>query len=993
MRLKGKVLIILVSVVLAVTLTYYVVFRLVVLQSFIDLDRMGAEKDMNRCTAALNRELGLLNRFVHDWAAWDDTYRFVRDRNPEFAEDNLQGEVFRDQNLNIIHIYNRQGKLVGGKTFDLKTGRELPLNLSVELKPAVFSKLVSQHDGKGSTTGIIQTSYGPLMVSSNPILTSAVQGPSRGAILMGRFLNQDLIAQIAEQVNIELSGCRTDSGQYGAPRSCTVIPPAGEVILEEEGIGKIVAYSLIEDIGGSPALVLKASIPRVIMAKGARAYAYGLMFILGGGIAFLIVVGGLLQFLVLRPMTKLSENILAIGKGADRVEKDLIVRNDEFGTLSREFNSLIGKLVEREHTLKESQQRMSDIIDFLPDPTFAVDPLGKVIAWNHAIEDMTGIRKEDMIGKGDYAYAVPFHGEPRPILLDLLFSPQEDMFRKYDLIHKIGDKLFVETFAPKLYGNKGAHIWAVATKLYDSAGNIAGAIECIRDITERKKSEEMLLLQSETIEQSHDGIAMAELDGTVTYSNPAWAGMHGYSPKELKGKHLSVFHTEVQYQDEIAPFIGQVRLLGGNTGKLGHMRKDGTVFTALTTAFILKDRKSNPVALIGIARDISDEIRMEAQLRHAQKMEVIGQLAGGVAHDLNNMLAPILGYAEMMLHSMEANDPHHHGLSQILSAADRARNLTKQLLAFGSKQVLDMKTVDMNEVIESYGKMIRSIIREDIDIRIVKGKAESGVQVDTSQIGQIILNLALNAQDAMPAGGVITVETSVVVLDRTCSEVHQGAKPGEYVLMCLSDTGTGIDKKILDHIFEPFFTTKGQGKGTGLGLATVYGIVLQHKGHITVYSESGMGSTFKVYLPRAGGEIESIPETAEVGGGKRGKETIIVAEDDEGVRELTCEILQKHGYEVITAENAEEFIAVLKRHDGAIHLMLTDVIMPGMNGKELYERIREHYPEMKVLFMSGYTGNVIAHHGILDKGVHFIQKPFSIQGLTEKIRYVLDAEK
>lgn len=990
MRLKGKILIVLVSVVLAVTLAYYVGFRFVILQSFIDLDRMVAEKDMNRCTAALNREIGLLNRFVHDWAAWDDTYRFAQDRNQEYQDANLQGEVFRDQKLNLILIYNLKGKLIGGKSFDLKTGKELPLDLSIELKPDVFSKLISQHDENKSTTGIIQTAYGPMMISSNPILTSEVKGPSRGALLMGRFINQEVITQIADQVNIKLSGYRPDPDKQGKPGSGMFIPPAGKIILEEEGIHKLIAYSLIEDIAGNPAFVLRASIPREIMAKGAQAYAYGLKFILGGGIAFLFVVWGLLQFLVLRPVTKLTDNILAIGKGADRVNDQLITRGDEFGTLSREFSRLLGKIVEREHTLKESEQRMSDIIDFLPDPTFAVDAGGKVIAWNHAIEDMTGVRKEEIIGRKDYA--VPFYGQERPLLLDLLLSPGEEMFKLYDLIHKIDDKLFVETFAPKLYGNKGAYLWSVATKLYDGSGNVAGAIECIRDITERKKSEEILLRQSETIEQSRDGIAMADLDGTVTYVNPAWAKMHGYPKDALKGKHLSIFHSESQYEKELAPHIEQVKTHGGGTSKLGHMRKDGTLFTALTTAFILKDRKGSPVALIGIARDISDEIRLEGQLRHAQKMEVIGQLAGGVAHDLNNMLAPILGYAEMLLQNMAENDPHYHGLFQILSAADRARNLTKQLLAFGSKQVLDMKTVDLLEVIESYCKMIRRTIREDIDIRIMTGQAISGVQIDTSQIGQIILNLALNAQDAMPAGGIITIETSVVVLDESYSASHQGTKPGEYVLLCFSDNGTGMDKTTLDHMFEPFFTTKDRGKGTGLGLATVYGIVLQHNGHITVYSEPGIETTFRIYLPRVIGEIERIPDKANIRKGKHGKETIVVAEDDKGVRDLTCEILRNHGYHVITASTAGEFIDILERRNCRIHLMLTDVIMPDMNGKQLFERIRNYYPDMKVLYMSGFTGNVIAHHGILDKGVNFIQKPFSIQALTEKIRHVLDAE-
>ncbi|MRR14283.1 response regulator, partial [archaeon] len=333
--------------------------------------------------------------------------------------------------------------------------------------------------------------------------------------------------------------------------------------------------------------------------------------------------------------------------------------------------------------------------------------------------------------------------------------------------------------------------------------------------------------------------------------------------------------------------------------------------------------------------------------------------------------------------------PDYNGLFQILTAADRARKLTRQLLAFGSKQVLDMKTVDLGDIVESYSRMMERTIRENIEIRLNRDPFPASVQVDTDQIGQVIMNLIINAQDSMPTGGTITIGTTLSFIDQPFASAHEGINPGEHVMLSVSDTGTGMEKETLDHIFEPFFTTKEKGKGTGLGLATVYGIVIQHKGHITVYSEPGIGTTFKIYLPKAAGRTEKLSSKADILNGKRGNETILVAEDDTGVRNLTCEILRKHGYTIITEASTRELIDAAEREIRHIHLMLTDVIMPGMNGKELYEHIKPGHPEMKVLYMSGYTDDIIAHHGILDVDTPFLQKPFSVLALTEMVRKVL----
>jgi PAS domain S-box-containing protein len=643
-----------------------------------------------------------------------------------------------------------------------------------------------------------------------------------------------------------------------------------------------------------------------------------------------------------------------------------------------------------DEALRESQRRMSDIIDFLPDATFAIDRDGKVIAWNRAIEEMTGVPKQEILGKDHYDYAVPFYGEARPVLVDLLFEEQENIKKKYDFVTRDGEKLVTEVFANRMYGGKGAYLWAIAAPLYDSSGQMVGAIECIRDITERKKAEELILLHSATIEQSLDGIVMVDLNNTIHYVNPAWAAMHGYAGEGLKGKHISIFYTEDQMQKEVAPFFGQALEHGSMRGKLGHVKRDGTIFPTLVSVFLLKNDKGIPVALIVIARDITEELRMENQLYQAQKMEVVGQLAGGVAHDLNNMLSPVLGYTEIILMEMQPEDKLYEDLMQIKISAERARNMTHQLLAFSRKQLLEMKVVDLAEVVASYGKMLRRTIREDIAIQMQGDVSRGAVRVDTDQIGQVLMNLAINAQDAMPQGGTISIETTDVILDAHYAEVHQGAVPGPYIMLSFSDTGMGMESRTIERIFEPFFTTKEQGKGTGLGLATVYGIVKQHGGYIMVYSEPGMGTIFKIYLPRVDKSPETLSECSPVRKGKSGTETLVVAEDDAGVRELVSNILEKHGYSVITAETNEMLIQVLNDHDGVIHMLLTDVIMPDMNGKELFEKLKPIYPEMKVIYMSGYTGNIIAHHGILEDGVHFIQKPFTMSMLTDKIRNVLD---
>jgi two-component system, cell cycle sensor histidine kinase and response regulator CckA len=528
-----------------------------------------------------------------------------------------------------------------------------------------------------------------------------------------------------------------------------------------------------------------------------------------------------------------------------------------------------------EDELRESERRLAEIIDFLPDATFAVDAGGKIIIWNHAMEDMTGIKSEDMLGKGNYEHALPIYGSRRPMLIDIVMSPDEEIAAKYHSIRQFGEGLTAESSVTAL--GRERYLWGKAVPLRDSHGRISGCIEIVRDITEQKD---------------------AELE-----------------------------HTKLQ-----------------------------------------------------------------ELLFQSQKMETIGLLAGGVAHDFNNLLTPILGYSEILLIGLPGADPRRLMIEQIQQCAERAKDLTKRLLAFSRKQVLELKVFNMGDIVSEFRPVIKSALCDNIKI-VMDIDPQSGlVRADKAQIEQALLNLVVNARDAMPEGGLLTIEVKNFDVDESYAGLHAGVPTGSYVMLSVTDTGSGIDEETQKHIFEPFFTTKQLGRGTGLGLATVYGIVKQHGGHISVYSEKNRGSVFKAFLPMVTREGQRIGYSEHKRSKIfRGSETVLLMEDDDAVRAFACRVLVDLGYNVLMAESVEDCIEIARNHAGPIDLLLTDVIMPEKNGKELYELLKCEYPFMKALYMSGYSNNVIGHHGIIEGGINFLHKPFTITDLSNKIREALES--
>jgi PAS domain S-box-containing protein len=484
------------------------------------------------------------------------------------------------------------------------------------------------------------------------------------------------------------------------------------------------------------------------------------------------------------------------------------------------------------------------------------------------------------------------------------------------------------------------------------------------------------------------GVFRSTVKGKLLDFNEAFAQMFGYEREEL----LKLSSKDLYYggEEERQKLIDERRHDPAKQFEVRYKRKDGNPMVAVQSISIQKG-KDGEETIEGTLIDITRRQALEEQLRQAQKMEAVGRLAGGVAHDFNNLLTVITGYSQMQIEETQLGTSLHDHAQQVYEASQRAAALTRQLLAFSRQQVLQAQLVSLNSILESMEKMLSRLIGEDIRVRTVCCRESTLVKVDPAQIEQVILNLSINARDAMPKGGQLTLETDRAELDETYTKDHPWVTPGDYVRLTVSDNGAGMDQQTLARIFEPFFTTKEMGKGTGLGLATVYGVVKQSGGHINVYSEPGIGTTFRLYFPVVEKMSSEARDLKSKGPAiKRGQETILVVEDDQPLRELARNILAGQGYQVFVAQHPDEVRAICKEHSATINLLLTDVIMPHMSGKDVATMCVGMIPTLKVLFMSGYTSDVIMHHGVLEEGLAFLQKPFTPVALSAKVREVLD---
>ncbi len=583
---------------------------------------------------------------------------------------------------------------------------------------------------------------------------------------------------------------------------------------------------------------------------------------------------------------------------------------------------------------------------------------------NAAFEEVTGLKRAEIIGRT----AREVLPEIEPAWIDT-----------YGPVALGGAAVQFERYR----GSLGKHFSVVAYS--PRKGQFA---TLFTDITERKRAEEAHARLIRAVEQAGESIVITDTQGKIIYVNPAFERVSGYSGAEALGQNPRILKGGKQgaaFYEELWATIGRGEVWSGH---FVNKRKDGTLYEEEATLSPVRDASGTIVNYVAVKRDVTRERRLEDQLLQSQKMEAIGRLAGGVAHDFNNLLGVITGYGDLLLRRLPAEDPSRGKLEQIRKAADRAAALTRQLLAFSRRQVLQPKVLDLNLVVADLDKMLRRLIGEDVALVTALEEGLGCVRADSGQIEQVIMNLAVNARDAMPEGGKLTIETRNVEIGEAYVAQHPQVAPGRYVMLAVSDTGCGMDAETQAHIFEPFFTTKEQGKGTGLGLSTVYGIVKQSGGYIWTYSEVGQGTTFKIYLPGVD-EVQGAGEAVARPRPPRGSETILVVEDEEALRTMLQETLEGNGYAVLVAGGGEEALRIAGAHEGRIRLMVTDVVMPGMSGREAAEGVAALQPGILVLYISGYTTDAIVHHGVLGPGTAFLEKPFTPDALLHKVREVL----
>ncbi|MFI5295260.1 MAG: PAS domain S-box protein [Thermodesulfovibrionales bacterium] len=647
--------------------------------------------------------------------------------------------------------------------------------------------------------------------------------------------------------------------------------------------------------------------------------------------------------------------------------------------------SIIHDITERkraEDEIRESQEQFKALTESTSDWIWEVDEEGRYTYVSPRIRDLLGYEPEEVVHKTPFDLMPPEEAKRLRKTFASAAGRREPLISLENTnLHKDGHLVVLETSG---------------LPFFDAGGKFLGYRGIDRDITERKRVEDALRESEERYrtlaEATFEGITLSE-GGVLIDANSQLARLLGYELHEIIGKPVTEFifpedrelvrrNIDADYE---LPYENRL------------LRKDGSTLTVETRArhFSYQGRNVRVTALHDITeRKLAEEDRekLQAQLLHAQKMDAVGRLAGGVAHDFNNMLSAILGYTEMAMMECTPSETIHAHLKVIEESALRSADLVRQLLAFARKQTAVPKVMDLNNTVAGLLKMLQRLMGEDIDFAWMPGAALWLVKIDPSQIDQLLANLCVNARDAIVSVGKITIETENAVFDEGYCAVHPGFVPGEYVMLAVSDNGCGMSKEVIDHLFEPFFTTKEAGKGTGLGLATVYGIVKQNEGFINVYSEPGKGSTFKIFLPRSVGEaIEPMAvNTTETPKGRG--ETVLLVEDEALILSMSQKMLEALGYRVLTASTPGEALRQVKAHASEIQLLITDVVMPEMNGLDLARLLREINPGLKCLFSSGYTANVIAHRGILDEGMHFLQKPFCMKDLATKVCEALERE-
>jgi len=851
--LRGKTLLIILLAMLGLVGGLYALSRVILLRGFNHLEEDFARQSLGRASSALANELDTLARTTGEYAAWDQTYAYLRGKNPSYVNTEFPVTTFQQLKVNFVVLVDHSGRKLFSKGFSLVTldQVQVPPDLDQHLHPG--SPLLALPNETSKVAGILMLASGPVFIDSHPVLTSESRGPIAGTLIMGRSFDADEVVRLTSMTHMPLEVQRLDVDSLPADFQSA----AGSLSMEHPSMMRafarkdFAAYQELFDIYGKPALIIRIFLPRSIYQQGQTSLLQFLLLLIATGLAFGAVTLYMLERTVLSRIANLTEHITEIGASGDLSARVTVSGKDEISYLGDSINGMLEDLDRTQHERQAGEARLGVMIENMPAVLWTTDKAFRFTSSIGAGLKALGLRKNETVGTSLFEY-----------------------FRTED-----------PEFAPI-----AAHRQALTGE-------------------------------------------------SITY--------------------------EMEWQKRI--FESHVQPLRSTEGEI--------------------------IGVVGVALDITDRQHLLDQLRQSQKMQAVGELAGGVAHDFNNLLMVVKGHAEMLLDRLPETSSLRHGVEQMQSASERAAGLTRQLLAFSRRQVLQPRVLDLNGVVAGMIQMVSRLIGANIELAFLPALNLGRVKADPSQMEQVVLNLVVNARDAMPDGGRLTIETSNIDLDRSYAAQHPGGlEPGPYVMLTVTDTGCGMDAETQARIFEPFFTTKAQGKGTGLGLATVYGVVKQSGGFIWVYSEVGHGTTFKIHLPRVAATVEKSFADQIQSGPAPGAETILFVEDEESVRELVRDYLGSIGYRVLEASDGVQALAVASAHQGPIHMLITDVVMPRLSGRELATRLALQRGDLKVLFISGYTDDSVFRHGVLEGGVAFLQKPFNLKALAQKIREVLGGQ-
>lgn len=669
----------------------------------------------------------------------------------------------------------------------------------------------------------------------------------------------------------------------------------------------------------------------------------------------------------------------------DRKQAEDELRNNN-SALDQRVQERTAELVRLNEEIRTNEEQFRLMIEGVTDyAIYTLDPEGRVTSWNDGAARIYGYTADEIIGQHRSRF----------------FSADE--IASGLPMSEIREAAAVDRFSEEAWRVRkdGSRFWANGTMTVrrDQEGKVLGFVKVVRDLTERKRAEtelqknlDAIRLRDRAIRAVPQGILITDphdSDNSIIYASPGFENLTGYRADEVLGMNSRFLFGPKTDHDAVQQLLEVAQTHKPTTVEIINYRKCGTPYWSAISVTPVNDEQGELVHFVEVHADITERRILEEQVRQSQKMEAIGQLASGVAHDFNNLLTIIFGYGEILLNSLPEDDPQRELVAEICHAGERAAGLTRQLLSFSRQTVMELKVVSFNTVVQEAEKLLRRIMGEDIRLVTILDPKIGRVRVDPHQMGQVLLNLAVNARDAMPRGGHLTIETKDVVLDEAYVNTHVEVRAGRHVVLSVSDNGTGMTPEVRSRIFEPFFTTKAVGKGTGLGLSVVHGIIKQCNGQIGAYSEPGIGTTFKIYLPTVDEAAAPMTESYALSTGQV-TETVLVVEDEEGVRKIAVRALQSQGYHVLEASSGKQALQVVSSFNDKIDILVTDVVMPEMSGRQLAESLRTRLPDLKILYQSGYTDDAVIRHGILEAEVAFLQKPYSPMSLIKKVREVLD---